>query len=171
MNWELLSQIAQVLGGVTVLVAVVFAAVELRHFQQQRRDTAAAELMHSIEDSEFIRAFRLIYSLPEGVGAAELRAKGPEYEDAAFVISARFETVGLVVFRGSIPFHLVEDLIGGAAIALWLRLQPWAEDMRARNDHPQLWEWFQWLAERFEARGRAAKPPAHERYRDWVPKQ
>ena len=171
MNWGLLSQIAQVLGGVTVVVAVVFGIAQLRQFQQQRRDVAAVELMRSLQDSDFIRALRLVFSLSEGIPAADLCAQGPEYEDAAFLISARFETVGLVVFRGTIPFDLVEDLVGAAVVALWWRLRPWVETARVDQGHPQLWEWFQWLAERFDERGRAEQVPAHERNRNWKPKR
>ena len=75
MDLSFLSQIAQILGGVTVLAAVVFGIAQLRQFQQQRRDAAAVELMRSLQDGEFTRAFRLIISLPEGMGAADLRAK------------------------------------------------------------------------------------------------
>jgi len=168
---NVLSQMAQVLGGVTVVVAVVFGIAQLRQFQQQRRDAAAVELMRSLQDGAFTRAFRLVYSLPDGLGAQDLRARGPEYEDAAFTVSAKFETLGLLVFRGNIPFHLMEELVGGVVVFLWRRLQPWALDLRAEQQHRILWEWFQWLAERLEERGRVEQIPAQERYRDWNPKR
>ena len=55
-------------------MAVVFGLAQLRQFQQQRRDAAAVELMRSLQDGEFARAFRLIYTLPGGLGAESLRA-------------------------------------------------------------------------------------------------
>jgi hypothetical protein len=170
LDLTLLSQIAQVLRGISVVAAVVFGVVQVRHFGRQRRDAAAVELMRSLQDKEFTRAFRLIYALPEGIRARELRARGEEYEDAAFGISARFETLGLLVFRGSIPFHLVEDLVGGAVVGLWRRFRPWMEDVREEQAHRQLWEWFQWMAERLEERGRTEQAPAYERFRDWSPR-
>lgn len=171
MELDVLSQFAQVLGGISVVVAVVFGIVQLRQFQQQRSDAAAVELMRSLQDGEFTRAFRLIYALPDGVGAEDLRAKGNEYEEAAYAISARFETMGLLVFRGNIPFLLMEELVGGAVVALWCRLQPWVFDVRSEQEQRLLWEWFQWLAERLADRGRPGETPAFEKYRDWSPKR
>lgn len=171
MELSVLSQIAQILGGITVVVAVVFGIAQLRQFQQQRRDAAAVELMRSLQDREFTRAFRLIYALPDGLGAEGLRARGSEYEDAAYALSARFETMGLLVFRGNIPFVLVEELVGGAVVSLWHRLRPWVEDLRSEQEHRLLWEWFQWLAERLADRGRPGQTPAYEKYRDWSPER
>ena len=165
----MLSQIAEVLGGVAVVTAVVFGVVQLRQFQQQRRDLAAVELMRTLQDSEFTRAFHLIYSLPDGLRAADIRARGTKYEEAAFTICARFETIGLLVFRGNIPSHMVEELVGGLVIKLWKRLHPWVQDVRAEQEHEILWEWYQWLAEQYEKLGRVEKAPAFEKYRDWHP--
>lgn len=167
MDLNTLSQVAEVLGGVAVVTAVIFGVIQLRQFQQQRRDLAAVELMRTLQDSEFTRAFHLIYSLPDGLQAADIRAKGTEYEAAAFTICARFETVGLLVFRGNIPFQLVEELVGGLVIKLWQRLLPWVEDVRAEQGHEILWEWYQWLAEQFEKGKRTEQTPAFEQHRDW----
>lgn len=127
--------------------------------------------MRSFQDGEFTRAFRLIYALPDGARAADLRAMGAEYEDAALAIGTRFETVGLLVFRENIPFHIVEDLVGGVAVALWRKLQPWVVEVRSEQKQKMFLEWFQWLAERMAERGRTAQTPAYERYRDWRPKR
>ena len=169
MDLSSLSQIAQILGGIAVVVAIVFGVAQIRQFQQQRLDAAAVELMRSLQDREFTDAFRLIYGLGEGTGAADLRALGPDYEGAAIAIGTRFETMGLLVFRKNIPFHLVEELIGGAVVLLWRKLQPWAEEYRAEQQHELLFEWFQWLAERLSERGRLEQVPAYKRYKDWTP--
>lgn len=163
MNWEQFSQIAQIFEGITVLVAVIFGFVQFRQYKQQRRDTAAIELMHSLQDVETIRAMRLVFSLPEGISLEEVRAKGEKYEDAAYAISANLETICLTVHRKNIPAELVEELIGGAIVALWKKLRTWAADYRAEQGHPYFWEWFQWMATRFEEHGRTAQPPAYER--------
>jgi hypothetical protein len=166
---QALSQVAQILGGIAVVVAIFFGIAQIRQFKQQRLDVAAIEIMRSIQDREFTRAFRLIYSLEEGVGAHGLRNLGPEYEDAAITIGTRFETMGLLVFQKSIPFQLVEQQIGGAVVLLWNKLQPWAEDYRTEQKHPLLFEWFQWLAEQLRQRGRSEQVPAYVRHQNWTP--
>ena len=135
MDLNTLSQVAEVFGGVAVVTAVVFGVIQLRQFQQQRRDMAAVELMRTLQDSAFTRAFHLIYSIPDGLRAAEIRARGTEYEAPAFTICARFETIGLLVFRGNIPSQLVEELVGGLVIKLWQKLLFWVEDVRVEQNH------------------------------------
>ena len=169
MDLQSLSQIAQILGGIAVAVAIFFGIAQIRQFKQQRLDAAAVEIMRSLQDREFTHAFRLIYSLEEDVGALSLRSLGPDYEHAAITISTRFETMGLLVFHQSIPFHLVEQQVGGAVVLLWHKLKPWIEDYRAEQKHPLLFEWFQWLADQLRQRGRTEQVPAYVRYKDWTP--
>ena len=167
MNLTILAEISQILGGISVVVAVLFGITQTRQFKQQRRDAAAVELMRTIEDSEFARAFRIIYPLPESLSPAEFFAMGLEVQDAAFIIGAKFETMGLLSFRHIIPLDLVEELIGGAVIAFWKSMRPWIEHQRMQRGEARLLEWFQWLAERLEERARSGQAPAYELYRDW----
>lgn len=170
MDLAALAQIAEILSGIAVVVAIAFGVVQVRQFRQQRSDLADVALMQSVQDPEFTRSFRLIYSLDDGLDAARLRALGPEYEEAAIAIAARFETMGLLVFRGSIPFELVEQIVGGVVVVLWRKLQAWARDYRAEQRHELLFEWFQWLAERLEERGRPMELPAYRKYKTWKPR-
>jgi hypothetical protein len=164
------SQIAQILSGITVVAGVIFGFLQFRQYQHQRRDAAALEIMRSFQDSEFTRSMRLLYALPDALSASEFRALGSEHEDAALVVGTRFETMGLLGFREDIPFELLEDLIGGVCIALWIKLRVWAEDVRREQKQRMFLEWFQWLAERLEERGRTDKTPAYERCRAWRPR-
>ena len=169
MDLTLLSQLAQILSGIAVVIAIVFGMAQIRQYQQQRLDAAALELMLSMQDREFTHAFGLIYPMVDSVGRAELRALGPEHEDAALALATRFETVGLLVFRGSIPISLVEEIVGGAAVILWGKLKPWAAELRAEQKHELLFEWYEWLVDRMIERGRPKQIPAYHRCRDWKP--
>jgi hypothetical protein len=171
MDLVALSQFAQIVGNLAVVVALCFGMAQIRQFRRQRLDAASIELMRSIEDQQFTHAFRLIYPLPPGIPANDLRALGPDFEEAALALGARFESMGVLVFRDSLPMHLVEEIIGGAVVLIWQRLKPWTEANRREQDHPLLFEWFQWLAEQLEARGRPTQAPAYERYRQWTSKR
>jgi hypothetical protein len=169
MDMGALSQIAQIVGNLAVVLALCFGMAQIRQFRRQRHDAAAIELMRSIEDQQFTHAFRLIYPLPAGASVDHFRSLGPEYEEAALALGARFESMGLLVYRDSLPMHLVEEIIGGAVVLLWHRLRPWVEANRREQGHPLLFEWFQWLAEQLEQRGRPTQAPAYERFRRWTP--
>jgi hypothetical protein len=165
-----LSQVAQIFGAVAVVTAIIFGIAQIRHAQRQRLDSAAIELVRAIQDRELTEGFRLLYALPEGFRAADLRAMGSQYELAAIMLGHRFETLGLLVFRESIPLRLVEELLGGVVVMMWHKLACWAADYRVEQGHDLAFEWFQWLAERIEGRGRKQEEPAYRRYRDWKPR-
>lgn len=166
---ETLANLAQVLGAVAVLAAIVFGVAQIRQFRQQRHDVLAVELMRSIQGTGFTQSLRLLLALPEGATVEEFRARGPDVEDTAWALGAKFETLGYLVFRGIMPIELVEELVGGVAVHLWARLRPWALAVREELDQPLMLEWYQWLAERLIERERPAAVPAYARFRDWRP--
>jgi hypothetical protein len=166
---ETLADVAQVLGALAVLTAIIFGVTQIHQFRQQRRDALAVELMRSIQDTEFTRSLRILLELPHDMTPAQLRALGSELEDAAWSLCAKYETLGYLVYRGIMPIELVEELVGGVGVHLWHRLRPWAEHVRSEQNQPLLLEWFQWLAERLEDRKRPQAIPAYERLRNWIP--
>ena len=166
---ETLANLAQVLGALAVAAAIAFGLAQIRQFRQQRRDILSVELMRSIQDTEFTRSLRVLLEIPIGSSAADIRALGPGAEDAAWSLSAKYETLGYLVYRGIMPFELVEELVGGVGVHLWERLYPWAAAVREEQGQPLLLEWFQWLAERLRERDRPQAVPAYHRLRDWRP--
>ncbi len=103
MNLQTFSVIVDIIGSLAVFVAIIFGLIQIKHFHRQRRDLAAIELARSVQDSEFTKAYRLIHSLPEKVSASEFSAKRTEYVDAAHTLGMKYETIGLLVFRGVVP--------------------------------------------------------------------
>jgi len=164
---EMLADLAQVIGALAVAAAIAFGVVQMRQFRQQRRDALAVELMRTIQDTEFTRSLRLLLTLPVGASVDEVRSRGPAFEDAAWALSAKYETLGYLVFRGIMPIELVEELVGGVGCHLWHRLQGWAAAVRIDQGQPLLLEWFEWLVLQLEKRDRTKAVPAYERHRDW----
>jgi len=169
MGWEAVTAIATAFTGFVILVTAIVGVYQLRQLREQRRDSSAIELMHSLQDTTFAQAFRVVLSLPAEMSASELRARGTDFEEAATILAFRFETLGLLVYRGAISFEVMEELVGGAVLEIWNRLKEPIRDIRAENDWPMYCEWFQWLAEQFEKRGRLQQSPAHIRLSDWTP--
>lgn len=165
---QTLANLAQVVGVVAVMAAIGFGVAQIRQYRQQRRDAVAVELMRSIQDAEFTRSLRLLLSLPVDVSVEGLRARGDACEDAALALGAKYETLGYLVYRGIMPLELVEELVGGVGVHLWARLKPWALALREEQGQPLLFEWYQWLAETMDRRGRPQEQPAYLRHRDWV---
>ncbi|MCK4801580.1 MAG: DUF4760 domain-containing protein [Anaerolineales bacterium] len=167
MNLQTFSVIVDIIGSLAVFAAIIFGLIQIKHFHRQRRDLAAIELVRSVQDSEFTKAYRLIHSLPEKVSASEFSAKGTEYVDAAHTLGMKYETIGLLVFRGVVPISAAEELVGGIAITLWKRLGPWVDSIRKEQSQELFLEWFQWFVNRLEERNRDLQEPAYKRYYDW----
>jgi len=167
MNLQTLASIAEIFGFFAVIAAIIFGLVQVKQFRRQRQDLAAIELVRSFQNSEFTMAFRLLHSLPEDISATEFAAKGTEYIDAAYALSFKYETTGVLVFRDVVPIAAVEELIGSIGITLWKRLSPWVHSIRSEQSQEHILEWFQWLVERMEERGHSEHEPAHKRFKDW----
>jgi hypothetical protein len=167
MTLQTLSIIVDIFSSIAVLAAIIFGLIQIKQFRQQRRDVAAIELVRSVQDSEFTNAFRLIHSLPENISAVDFEEKGSEYIEAADILGMKYETIGLLVYKGVVPISTAEELIGGIAITLWKRLYPWVESVRKDQSQDLFLEWFQWFVDRLEDRKRGDQEPAHIRFEEW----
>ena len=169
MSWEAVTAIATAFTGCVILITAVVGVYQLRQMRTQRSDSAAIELMRSLQDTTFARAFQLVSSLPTEMPALTQQMRDANLEEAATILAFRFETLGLLVYRGAISFDVMEDLMGGAVLTIWNRLKNRISEIRKEKDWPMYCEWFQWLAEQFERRGRLQEIPAHIRLRNWTP--
>lgn len=165
MNWEAVTAIATLFTGCVIAVTAIIGVYQLRQLREQRRDAAAVELMRSLQDTTFARAFLTILELREDVTASELRARGPQVEEAAQILEFRFETLGQLVYRDTISFEVAEELVGGGVLTVWNRLRDTISRTREEKNWPMYCEWFQWLAERLEKRARLEQTPAYMRLR------
>jgi hypothetical protein len=169
MSWDAVTALSTAGTTLVILVTAVAGIAQLRQLRAQRRDSAAVELMRSLQDNEFIRAFGLLIALPPGIAADELRSRGLDYTNAALLIGLRLEMLGVLVHRGAVAFDVTEDLAGGGIVSMWLRLEDFARATREEQRYPMYLEWFQWLAEQYQKRDRLHQTPAFERHKAWTP--
>lgn len=163
-NLQTMANIAELLGGISIVAALIFSAFQIREFKMRRRDIVAAGLMQSFYSADLAHAVSLLRLLPNGTSAEQLREKGPQYEEAAILVTTTFETMGLLVHRGIAPFSLVEELAGGMVVVIWRKINLWLETVREEQSQPSWAEWFQLLAEELAA-VEGSKEPAHLRFR------
>lgn len=171
MNWEALTAISTALTGLVILATAIGGLIQIKQFRDQRRDTATVELVRVFQDSDFVRAFDAVMSLPEGASADQLRECGPEYLQAVRTVAIRFEMIGALVHGRTISFKVTEEVCAGAAVAVWRRLKAFVEAQRIERNHPLDMEWFEWLAEQFEKRRYPTQTPAHLREHNWRPSE
>ena len=162
-----IANIVEILGVLAVVFGIAFGLVQLKQHRTQRRDLAVLECARWFEDQDFTEAYRLLSILEPVTSKAQFDELGDEYESAAIRVGMKFETIGLLVHRGVVPISAMEDLVGGAALTIWHVIEPWVTETRVSRSHPTFWEWYQWLVERLEERGRANRAPAFVTHAHW----
>lgn len=162
------ANIAEIIGGLTIVSGAVFGLYQLSEFRKQRRELIASELMKTFYSAELSNAVALIRTLPDDASADVVRDLGPAGEEAAVQLSTIFETMGILVHERIAPYRLVEELAGGMVTVMYRKLRVWLATVRKEQDQPSWAEWFQWLAEQVSKR-KSQSAPAYEKYRDWRP--
>ncbi len=165
-----LANLAEIFGAFVVVGGLGFAVIQMQHYRQQRRETAAIELLRSFQNPEFSRSLRAVLALAKGVRKSDLGDCSDGDQNAIMVVVLTFESIGVMVFRNIVPLEMVNQLLGGVCVESWTRLNQYMQDSRAESDRKTMSEWFQWLAERLaEHHARYGRPPAYEQYREWLP--
>lgn len=164
-----MANIAEILGVVIVVGGLFFALIQMRQTRQQRRELAAIELFRFFGNPHFTVAYKLILALPDDMDVDDIRNADPDLEDAAVLISATMENIGVMTFQRIVPFTVVNSLIGASAQILWRKLEKWAISLREEQGSQEAFEWFQWLAERLEDYQPSDREPAYVTHKNWVP--
>lgn len=167
MELEQIANIVEIFGVLALVSAIIFGWIQIHQHRNDSRNAALIALASSFEQKEFTDAYLLVTSLPKGTTLAELDQREEIYQQAALRIGMKFETVGLMIYKGYVPISDLEDLVGGAALTVWEILERYVEDLRVDRQHPSFMEWFQWLVDRLQERGKHEGLPAYERHRDW----
>jgi hypothetical protein len=164
------ADVLQAIATATFVGAFGFGVVQVFNARRLRREQAAIEIIHSMQNGPFARAWRTVVDLPSNITAEEFERRGSAVRDAADDMGLAFETLGYLVYKRVVPLEIAEDLVGMMVTATWERLRPWAELSRKRADYPPLFEWYQWLAERLAGtRGPLKQAGAYTAFREWKP--
>ena len=169
MDLESLGNLAEVVGALIVVVGFWFGFLQLQQYRIQRRATAAIELARSIQNPPMARALRLLFTLPPGLDASQLRERGSKYEDAAMLVCLTFESIALMAHRRMISLDLVWEFMGGALLGTWERLEDWTQQIRDESGNEKFNEWMQWLVEQCYRRY-GTEEPAYRRHATWLPR-
>jgi hypothetical protein len=166
------ANIAEIIGALLVIAGVIFALIEIRHFRQQRQETAAMEIMRSFQSPGFTSALRLVMDYEQLCRSCDDEPMPQELQDAAMVVSTTLESTGLMVYQRIVPFCLVQQLMGGTIQASWRVLRPHTEWLRRKLSRPSIHEWFQWMAERLdEFPEYRDEEGAYSKYLEWKPEK
>src|SRR5205807_9660140 len=124
-----ISTIANSVNAIAVTAGVIFAAVQITQYRQRRHRDAMLELVRSFQSPAFTRALRRVLSLPDGADAVKIReVLGPDGEDAVYLVSLTWESLGVLVFRRDVTLALVDDFFSGPLVISWQPLKVYSEE-------------------------------------------
>jgi hypothetical protein len=168
-NFMDISTIANLINAIAVTAGVIFAAAQIRQYRQRRERDAMLELVRSFQSPAFTAALRRVLSLPDGADSAKIReVLGPDGEDAVYLVSLTWESLGVLVYRREVTLDLVDDFFSGPLVISWRKLKVYSEEWRRTLNRETGNEWFHWLAERMLDREKTAPPiPAYVAHRHW----
>lgn len=170
MSLQTLANLAEIFSALLVITGVFFGIMEVRHYRDQRQESAAMEIIRTFQSRAFTSALRLVMDYEQECKTCGENRIPQELEDAAMLVSTTMESVGLMVNQRIVPFRLVQQLMGGTIQAHWRVLKPHTQWLREKVGRPSIHEWFQWLAERLDEYPEYHdEEGAYAKYKDWKP--
>ena len=164
-----LSTLANLINAFAVTAALIFAGAQITYYRQRRRREAMLELVRSFQSPAFTSALRRVLSLPDGADGQKIReVLGPDGEDAVYLVSLTWESLGVLVFRREVTLEMVDDFFSGPILLSWQKLKVYSEEWCRTLKRETGNEWFHWLAERMMEREKLSPPvPAYIAHRTW----
>src|SRR5437773_11024228 len=102
-----LSTLANLINAFAVTAALIFTAAQIGYYRQRRRREAMLELVRSFQSPAFTSALRRVLSLPDGADTRKIReVLGPDGEDAVYLVSLTWESIGVLLFRRELTLDL-----------------------------------------------------------------
>lgn len=155
-----------------IVAGLVFAGLQVRLAQQQRKRDSAIQLMQSFRTPEIVSGIVTIIDLPGGLSKRELQARLGDKLNDVLLLLLSLEAVGILVAKREVPIELADDFFSGPIIIGWQKLERYIRDMRAEMQVDTTCEYFQFLAEQLIKRQNSRPcPPAYVEYHDWVPRK
>lgn len=158
----------QIVSTTIMVIGVIFGIQNIRQYQANRKRESAILMLNSFQTPDFVRGLLSIFNLPDHAGKDVVDGLPAEEFMAIYMVMGAWERLGVLVFRGEIPLHLVDDAFSGPIVQSWQKLDAYVSEFRAQIGRDTFMEWYQWLAERMLEREQAAGPvPAYLAHRDW----
>jgi hypothetical protein len=162
------STIANLVNATAVTAGVLFAGVQLRHYQERRQRDAMSNLVRSFQTPSFGHALRRVSALPDNASQQQIsELLGSDGEDSLYTLLTTWEALAILLYRQEVTIDLVDDFFSGPIVVTWRKLSQYVIERRIEAQRETYFEWVQWLAERMIEREKSTPPlPAHIAHRD-----
>jgi hypothetical protein len=118
-SWTLAANIAQVFASVSVIVAILFAIIQLREATRARYLEALTKIFEDFRSEEFFQDRRFVYSHDEFVYES---CNDEEKRRVERLINA-FNRMSFLAEKGLLPRKLILEMWSGALYRSWQKLE------------------------------------------------
>jgi hypothetical protein len=165
-----------VLTGIGIIVSILYYSSVLRNAnktQQMQLETRQAQLFMQIYDKWTDPAFNEMVNevihteyndYEEWYENTNNWSKNSETTGKNRAVGQYFEGIGVLVKRGLIDVHLVDDMMSGFVLSFWNAKAPYIKEFRKRMNAPAVLEWAEYLCEEVKKVAEEQHPGRTQKY-------
>jgi hypothetical protein len=136
MNWQVDAAIASIVSAMAVVASTIFLVVQLRQAARERYFEITAHLFQIWQSPEFQEdQLFLLHKLPASTWEEFVaNGRGERAERALHRVGGFYDRIGSLIRRKLIRDEDMLPTIGGVAIAVWQRIEPFVVEARRREN-------------------------------------
>lgn len=136
MNWQVDAAIASIVSAMAVVASTIFLVVQLRQAARERYFEITAHLFQIWQSTEFQEdQLFLLHKLPASTWEEFVaNGRGERAERALHRVGGFYDRIGSLIRRKLIRDEDMLPTIGGVAIAVWQRIEPFVVEARRREN-------------------------------------
>lgn len=152
MTWEIIAAISQLAGSIAVVIALLYAWLQIRAIRQEMLLSAMWEIFRELDSDEtrsarrFVYRNRTKYKVLTDSDPEKFAQLPDEVRNNAYRVSNTLDRIGYVVHQGLIPPKLLLDGYHPIIARCWLVLEPFVYCVRAIRKQENYQQYFEYLA-------------------------
>ena len=176
MNLEDAANIGELLGGLAILVTLIFGIRQLIELQKVKEQEASREMANLLASPMYQTGMSILVNrLSDDFTLEDLDKLERKEKDATNFLAINTNSIGMMTFERQLSFKSVtifmkpiNEMIGGRLRTLVHVLQENAQNQGIDENSTHVLGWIIWLLDRTDEQP-AIEGPAHVVYKDWKP--
>ena len=176
MNLEDAANIGELLGGLAILVTLIFGLRQLIELKKVKAKEASREIANLLASPMYQTGMSiLVNKLSDDFTLEDMDKLERKEKDATNFLAINTNSIGMMTFERQLSFKSVtifmkpiNEMIGGRLRTLVQVLQKNAQNQGIGEDGSHVLDWVIWLLDKMDEQP-PIEGPAHVVYRDWKP--
>ena len=176
MNLEDAANIGELLGGLAILVTLIFGIRQLIELQKVKEKEASREIANLLASPMYQTGMSILVNrLSDDFTLEDLDKLERKEKDATNFLAINTNSIGMMTFERQLSFKSVtifmqpiNEMIGGRLRTLVQVFQENAQNQGVGVNKGRVFDWVIWLLDKMDEQP-PIEGPAHVVYKDWKP--